>query len=194
MIRSLTYKLTLIVTFLLIVSNVKAQGTDQSETNKRIDDYLELLKLGYSEIEIFQDLGNVNFLTENYDAAAFWYEKLFNLAQPSTINESYKERYDFAVNVLAKNGTVSNSNKDWVADIKKDYTIKNNNGVLPLDEQKNGIANSDFNPSMSVTQNGKVAFFSQAVKAKPKYGVFSKKEVVHEIYRAENVNGKWKKL
>ncbi|WP_136465663.1 PD40 domain-containing protein [Flagellimonas onchidii] len=46
-------------------------------------------------------------------------------------------------------------------------------------------------PSMSVTQDGKTAYFSKSREQKPEYGLFSKKELVHEIYRAENINGKW---
>ncbi|WP_420322754.1 hypothetical protein [Flagellimonas sp.] len=46
-------------------------------------------------------------------------------------------------------------------------------------------------PSMSVTQDGKTAYFSKTSEQKPLYGLFSKKERVHEIYRAEKINGKW---
>lgn len=48
-----------------------------------------------------------------------------------------------------------------------------------------------YMPSMSITKDGKTAYFSKATYQKPLYGVFSKKELIHEIYRAENVNGKW---
>ncbi|MGX1929063.1 hypothetical protein [Flagellimonas sp. 2504JD4-2] len=46
-------------------------------------------------------------------------------------------------------------------------------------------------PSMSVTQDGKTAYFSKTIEQKPLYGMFSKKELIHEIYRAEKINGKW---
>lgn len=46
-------------------------------------------------------------------------------------------------------------------------------------------------PSMSITKDGKTAYFSQSSEQKPLYGLFSKKESIHEIYRAEKVNGKW---
>ncbi len=46
-------------------------------------------------------------------------------------------------------------------------------------------------PSMTVTQDGKTAYFSKVSEQKPLYGLFSKKEMVHEIYRAKKVNGKW---
>ena len=46
-------------------------------------------------------------------------------------------------------------------------------------------------PSMTITKDGKTAYFSKVSEQKPLYGVFSKKELIHEIYRAENVNGEW---
>lgn len=55
-----------------------------------------------------------------------------------------------------------------------------------------GVSSTDgYVPSMSITNDGKTAYFSKATYQKPLYGVFSKKELVHEIYRAENINGKW---
>lgn len=62
-----------------------------------------------------------------------------------------------------------------------------------IDENINGSVSTldGYVPSMSVTQDGKTAYFSQASYQKPLYGVFSKKEVVYEIYRAEKVNGQW---
>ncbi|KAB7530897.1 hypothetical protein F8C76_05200 [Flagellimonas olearia] len=49
-------------------------------------------------------------------------------------------------------------------------------------------------PSMTVTQDGQTAYFSKATYQKPLTGVFSKKELIHEIYRAENINGEWKNV
>ncbi len=191
MIRNLIYKMSFVCFTFIISTNVNAQVKNDNETNKRIDDYLELLQLGYTEVEIFQDLGNVNFLTENYDAAAFWYEKLFNAVDKETISDSYQERYDFAMNSLNAQSPVKTNAKDWKASIKADYTLESEHGAsgkLAQDSKKT------FTPSMSMTKDGKVAFFSQAVKKKPEYGIFSKKEVVHEIYKAEKVNGKWKNI
>ncbi|NAY90763.1 hypothetical protein GTQ34_02430 [Muricauda sp. JGD-17] len=48
-----------------------------------------------------------------------------------------------------------------------------------------------FIPSMSVTQDGETAYFSHSSEQKPLYGLFSKRESVHQIYRAEKINGKW---
>ena len=191
------YKLTLVLVVSLFAFKLNAQK-QTIEAAKRIDDYLELLKQGYSEIEIFQDLGNVNFLTENYDAAVFWYEKLKNSVQVGSLSSSYQERYEYAQNQLK--GNTSNQNKDWAAIIKSDY------GVAPsISEQQNkipsiaGINSStnndeDFTPEMSITRDGKTAYFSKIVYVKPEFGVFSKKEPIHVIYKASNVNGEWKNI
>ncbi|MEM9648182.1 MAG: hypothetical protein AAF969_06860 [Bacteroidota bacterium] len=49
-------------------------------------------------------------------------------------------------------------------------------------------------PSMTVTQDGKIAYFSRTSEQKPLYGLFSKKEVVHEIFRAEKIDGTWSNI
>jgi len=55
-----------------------------------------------------------------------------------------------------------------------------------------GVSTIDgYVPSMSITKDGKTAYFSKGTYEKPLYGVFSKKELVHHVYRAENINGKW---
>lgn len=189
--RSPITKIAFAFVALLVFSTSNAQNKNQNENTQRIDDYLELLQLGYSEIEIFQDLGNVNFLTENYEAATFWYEKLFNIAQAETIPKSYKERYDFAVNSLTSTNEPS-SKIDWMSNIKNDYVLKKSSEIsgMTLNQDKL-VSTNDFAPGLSVTQNGNFAFFSQPVQTKPEYGIFSKKEIVHEVYRAENINGKW---
>ncbi|AWX46310.1 hypothetical protein HME9304_03343 [Flagellimonas maritima] len=61
--------------------------------------------------------------------------------------------------------------------------IKNYSGSLSTLE--------GYIPSISVTKDGKTAYFSQSSEQKPLYGVFSKKEQIHEVYRAEKINGKW---
>lgn len=192
--RSLTYKIAFALVVLFFFTSLNAQEQNASSENKqRIDDYLELLKLGYSEIEIFQDLGNVNFLTENYKTATFWYEKLFEIAQAGSIPTSYKERYNFAMSKVS--GSNASDDRDWLAVISEDYSLKKteaSNSIVTA--SKTPSSKNNFKPTMSITQNGSVAFFSQAVQEKPEYGIFSKPETVHEIYRAEKINGKWRNI
>ena len=115
------------MTCLLMLLTVGAQQpgdvnttlSQRQEADKRIDDYLRLVKLGYSEQEIFEDLGNANFLMENYETAAFWYQKLIDLRDDSSISPSYYERYEFAMAKASKSHThLAKSNKDWMSVIQ----------------------------------------------------------------------------
>ena len=92
------------------------------EADKRIDNYLQLVKMGYTDREIYEDLGNANFLSEKYETAAFWYQKLIDLAGRDAVPSSYQERYQYA---LHKAGIVTNAEvvaqHDWFSKIKQDY-------------------------------------------------------------------------
>ncbi|MBC2840413.1 PD40 domain-containing protein [Robiginitalea sp. SC105] len=211
-------------------SMADAQLSASAEADKRVDDYLKLAKLGYSEREIYEDLGNVNFLTENYESAAFWYQKLVDLAGIRALPESYQERYKYAMH---KAGIIQYSEvvaqRDWVSRIKEDYQIErsthaaqltrslaenykmpdfgradtypNTEGLealramseadlVQMQSERMAVQNA-YMPPVSVTADGRTAYFSKAVFEKPLYGIFSKKQLVHKIFRAENVNGQW---
>jgi tetratricopeptide (TPR) repeat protein len=210
--------------------DVNTTLTKRQEADKRIDDYLKLVKMGYSEQEIFEDLGNANFLMEHYETAAFWYQKLIDLSDDQSISSSYYERYQFAM-AKAKNAETPTMEveKDWVSVIKKDYQIKKENqrryaSASPvskyreidfaainksqsLDELKQLVLASEreelvtartapkysdaYDPPIAVTSDGRTAYFSKAVYVKPLYGLFSKKQKMYKIYKANRVNGQW---
>ncbi len=200
------------------------------EADKRIDDYLELSRLGYTEKEIFEDLGNANFLAEKYEAAAFWYQKLIDLSGSDAVPESYIERYRIAMHKAGiADYEKAVSQTDWYSDIKKEYQVDENSrskdrfassepiqrssfrdpvqwersmqalrqlaGVrkssLQDTSQDLSAPTNNFKPPIAISSDGRVAYFSKAVLIKPEYGLFSKKEPVHKIYRAENINGQW---
>ena len=233
-----TYRSTVFMTCLLMLLTVGAQQardvnttlTQRQEADKRIDDYLKLVKLGYSEQEIFEDLGNANFLMENYETAAFWYQKLIDLSDDHRISPSYYERYEFAMaKAGGKNTATPQTEKDWVSVIKKDYQIKKENQrryasnspvgkyreidfaaihqSQSLDELRQLVVASEreelgpartapkysdaYNPPIAVTADGRTAYFSKAVYIKPLYGIFSKKQKMYKIYRADRINGQW---
>ena len=204
-----------------------------NENSKRADKYQQLLKLGYKENEIFEDLGNANFLVENYEEAIFWYTKLIDTNTNSTAKASYYERYLFALKKIRSTVAESTSeDKDWLAQIKGDYQIKRApveninhpekvgkyrdfnfqqpqepvvSGELTLEDL--GLENelvSDiedkekfkfaYNAPIAITEDGRTAYFSKAVYTKPLYGVFSKKELVHRIFKANKVNGEWQNI
>ena len=207
--------------------------SNEYENSQRAGKYLQLLKLGYKENEIFEDLGNANFLAKNYEEAIFWYKKLIDTNTSSTTRPGYYERYLFALKKIRSTVVESTSeDKDWLAQIKGDYKI---NGTLVENNTKPekvskyrdfnfqhpqetvvsreltmedlGLKNeliSDmgdqekfkfaYNAPVAVTEDGNTAYFSKAVYTKPLYGVFSKKELVHRIFKANKVDGKWQNI
>ena len=211
----------------------EAEQATRLEADKRIEDYLKLVRLGYSESEIYEDLGNVNFLTENYQTAAFWYQKLIDLNGAEQVPASYQERYQYA---LHKAGIVSNTevvaHHDWVSKIREDYQIDRSSHAVELtrslaenyhmpdfgrsghsgdtggldalralseadlvqmQSERSAVQNA-YVPAVAVTADGRTAYFSKAVLVQPLYGLFSKKQLVHKIYKAEKVNGEWSRI
>ncbi len=207
----------------LRTSNVK--DADIYEAQKRVDHYHHLRNMGYQDKEIFEDLGNANFLAENYESALFWYEKLIELSDDGIIGPTYYERYQYA---QGRTGRPSFTNvkedKDWYASIKADYEIKKNSVAytsatpasdkyreLDFLQQRDASMDGEvtstgtlesligdqledqngYKAPISMTADGKTAYFSMATYEKPIYGIFSKKELVHKIYRAEKRDGQW---
>ena len=185
--------------------------TSKAETQKRIDDYLKLFKLGYTEKEIFEDLGNVNFLVENYDTAVFWYQKLVDTTDPAELNPNYYARYQFAMHKVGlTDGTAELIEKDWMAMIREDYQLNRENrrtNSLPTASELARLANLPaitddspadpaahilaYDPPMAITNNGNTAFFTWPIKQKPLYGIFSKEQTVYKIFKATKINGRW---
>ncbi|MGB5170458.1 TolB family protein [Eudoraea sp.] len=236
------YRLTISSFLMLLSLSLCAQKTKSSpahselikESNKRIKDYQDLSAMGYNDIQIFQDLGNVNFLVENFEAAVFWYTKLMQVSENGVIGPGYYERYQYALEQT--NPTTSSSSlppgKDWWASIKEDYEKRGKSyrelpfGALEAasidkgskksdaipthgdlteldfaDEEFNNPAYGKMDPfenvmetAMSITEDGKTAYFSKGIYIEPKFGIFSKKQLVHKIYEAKKVKGKWTQI
>ena len=229
---TLTYKVALgcLLTFFCYSSYSQNPKISKSvnpeiyEANKRASNYQELLNLGYAENEIYEDLGNANFLSQNYETAVFWYKKLIAISEDGILNSGCSERYQFALQKVSGSviaGTIHD--KDWLAQIKSEYHVKNSiadRGIAveelpnPVSESLEDLAQKVFEGEndavvlndktfnyknayktpISVTADGNTAYFSKASFIQPKYGVFSKKQLVHKIYRAEKVNGRWKNI
>ena len=211
----------------------KDMRSDILEANKRANNYQELVNLGYTEREIYQDLGNANFLSQNYETAVFWYKKLIALSDDGVLSSGYSERYQYALKKSSGSKIASiDDNKNWLAQIQAEYKVDDNtteytlaqtkidknyplkkvsgtpnesisdltqrvlegeHDLVVLDDKNLNYKNAYKTP-ISVTADGKTAYFSKASYIQPKYGVFSKKQLVHKIYRAEKVNGQWKNI
>jgi len=211
---------------------MSAQKNPQISFAQKDSQYQKLKSLGYTEKEIYEDLGNANFLLEKYENAAFWYKKLSELENGKALSANYQKRYQFALEQTADINTVASNGKDWLEQIKEDYQIKrefesrkanqslasnhDNFDFQPsyrsqsLDylveyernkefegESRNlrdKALNQEFEMPIAVTANGKTAYFSKAIFVKPVKGIFSKKELVHKIYRTDKINGQWKNV
>lgn len=234
-------KITMTLGCLLCTVVLLAQGPDRDtshealrqEADKQIEDYLKLVKMGYSEQEIFEDLGNVNFLTGNFRTAAFWYQKLMDLLGQESVSYNYQERYMVALHKAGiRHFPELDMERDWYTRIKEDYHIQKGpvadqltqslaenyrkpdfltkaDGPSPdammrlqryavprraeLKGQKLGVQYA-YNPPVALTADGRTAYFSRAVMEKPLYGLFSKKEVIHRLFRADYMDGEWKNI
>lgn len=124
-----------------------------------IDNYEELVKNGYSEQEIYQSLGNANYLNAKYEEAANWYGKLIDL-MGQDIDATYLYRY---AQVLKSTGDYktsdsimerfkiakANDNRASLFFDQKDYlkTIKENSGRYDISNLDINSIVSDFSPS-----------------------------------------------
>lgn len=192
---------------------------DLYSTYKQLDSYLEMKKMGYDDRAIFEDLGNANFLAKNYDNAIFWYAKLKDISSTGELETSYQKRYQHAMKKTTGMATTDTSDhSDWVADVKADYQLEDKsttkywdfefgpNGELitsaekPMDHSLTVLLDSEkdapngYQAPVALTANGTVAYFSKSVLIKPEYGIFSKKEKIQKIFRAEKINGQWKNV
>lgn len=206
----------------MAVSNESAR---MSELEKRQQNYEDLKSLGYTEKEIYQDLGNAHFLSHNYETALFWYEKLMEISPDGQLDSSYQKRYDHALSKLGQEAKKADADENWTELVKQDYhmtdaSLKSNKRQLRRNYFKPLYIDSDYSTAsigndrpyvvkeqevkperelnyespVVLTRDGNTAYFSKEVLVKPTTGLFSKKQKVHRIFRADKVNGEWKSI
>ncbi len=187
-----------------------------TEVSKRAENYKKLKSLGLADREIFEDLGNANFLSKKYENALYWYGRLMELSEDGTLNKSYQKRFDHAVSKLGKEVENEITDENWTELVKEDYkmthtaiptrvTSNNRNKFLPWDNSESNeelVSNlkstteplGEYAPPVALTNDGNTAYFSKATYRKPVTGMFSKKQKVHKIYKADKIAGEWKKI
>jgi hypothetical protein len=115
----------------------------------------------------------------------------------SQIKEDYqlenKKPYKKLTPSLAKKDRKTNfSVADWSSSMEALNKLAGLSGqqahVLKMDRR---FPEKGYIPPVTVSADRKTAFFSKATYVKPEYGIFSKKDLVHKIYKAENINGQW---
>ncbi|TMM57052.1 cell envelope biogenesis protein OmpA [Maribacter algarum] len=147
--NSPTYRTILTTVFLLVCLNITAQESYNNGFSSQNDSqYQKLKSLGYTEKEIYEDLGNANFLLEKYENAAFWYKKLSELEGNKALGSNYQKRYQFAMEQTADIHTVANNGNDWLEQIKEDYQVKR---AFEARQASQSVTSNrrdfDFNPS-----------------------------------------------
>ncbi|MEO9479461.1 MAG: PD40 domain-containing protein [Maribacter dokdonensis] len=188
-----------------------------TEVSNRAENYNKLKSLGYSDEEIFEDLGNANFLTKKYENALYWYGRLMEISEDGTLKKSYQKRFDHAVSQLGKEVQNEIADENWTELVKDDYkmtrnvihprlTSNNRRNFLPWDDNQVSSefaattktpakkASGEYAPPVALTNGGNTAYYSKTVYRKPVTGMFSKKKAVHKIYKADKVGGEWKKI
>lgn len=221
--NNLTYNVFFATMIAFSCYTIQAQDSDRMsksekiENTKRNENFNTLKSLGYTEKEIYEDLGNANFLSENYETALHWYTKLFKLSDGEGVRDSYVERYQFAIEKTGNTkATNFSSDRNWVASVKSDYSKEvsrerkfNDFYINPTASKKaiqdfvaretrrgvtseNQVNSKQEELQIAIAPNGTAAYYTKAVYVKPEYGVFSKKELVHKIFKAEKVSGQWK--
>jgi len=195
---------------------MKNNSLNSIELNKKKENYLELKNLGYKDQEIFEDLGNAHFLMENYETAVFWYNKLAKISSEG-LTPSYAKRYDYSLKKADKSEII-NDNINWLAVVEADYKTKKDKEtarkskykdldflhkkpateeIVLLEENfdlKNKSKKDDYKLPMAVTADGNTAYFSKPIYVKPLYGVFSKKQLVYKIFKADKIKGQWRNI
>lgn len=187
-----------------------------TEVSNRAENYKKLKALGYSDAEIFEDLGNANFLSKKYENALYWYGRLMEISEDGTLNKSYQKRFDHAVSKLGKEVQNEITDENWTELVKEDYNMthtviptrissNNRSKFLPWDsaDATKGLVsnlnapsepNGEYAPPVALTNGGNTAYFSKSTYRKPVTGMFSKKQKVHKIYKADKIAGEWKKI
>jgi len=191
--------------FLCFSLSAQKNKSDYSELRKYKENYLELKNLGYKDREIFEDLGNASFLMENYETAIFWYNKLQKVSANGKLNNNYDRRYKFSLRKANSSKIITKKEyKKQTTPSKskyKDLDFHNSNPIIEdvvlineaTDLEKTN-EKGDYNAPIAVTADGNTAYFSKPIYVKPLYGVFSKKELVYKIFKANKVNGEWKNI
>ena len=125
-----------------------------------IESYESLLKKGFTDQEIFKNLGNANYFNANYGEAAKWYGKLFDLENQEQ-DSQYLYRYAQSLKSIEE---YSESDK-WMKKLEiakgndlraKKYanndnyleTIKENSGRYTIKNLDINSSSSDFAPSL----------------------------------------------
>ena len=169
--------IVIFTTLLTIIGNAQEKQIEKGNElfdnfvyQEAIASYEELIAKGYSNEEVYKNLGNANYFNANYEAAAGWFEKLLSLDN-TTIDAEYFYKYAQSLKSLKK----YKESDDWMRKFEtaktqdnrgklllksEDYLtkIKENSGRYTIKNSSINSKASDFAPSF----NGLQLVFSTA--------------------------------
>ena len=100
--------IVIFTTLLTIIGNAQEKQIEKGNElfdnfvyQEAIASYEELIAKGYSNEEVYKNLGNANYFNANYEAAAGWFEKLLSLDN-TTIDAEYFYKYAQSLKSLKK--------------------------------------------------------------------------------------------
>ena len=157
-----------VVLGICMVTMASAQERGIKQAERKFEDYAfidaianyeELVAKGYSEQEIYQSLGNANYLNARYDEASEWYGKLMEL-EGIEIEKEYLYRYAQVLKSTGNykksdalmerfNSAKNNDNRASLFADKKDYLdeITQNSGRYSITNLDINSTVSDFSPA-----------------------------------------------
>ncbi|MDF4204261.1 OmpA family protein [Maribacter sp. SA7] len=122
----------------------KVRKADTKFTNyayaSAIQSYEQLVKDGYTEEEVYKNLGNANYLNANYEEASSWYGKLFAL-EGADIDPEYMYRYAQTLKSLenyTESDTWMQKFKSAKANDQRAITFGENQDYLEQIEERSG--------------------------------------------------------
>ncbi|QCW99343.1 flagellar motor protein MotB [Aggregatimonas sangjinii] len=164
---------------ILAIVSANGQGGTAKKADNQFDDYAyanaienyeRLVKEGYTDEEIYKNLGDANYLNARYEDASAWYSKLF-MVEGVTVDSDYMFRYANSLkstmeyeasDLWMQRYSAANSNevRARIFMSSPDYRsrIEEQSGRYDIENLPFNSAQSDFAPSF----NGEQLVFSTA--------------------------------
>lgn len=199
---------------------LSGNGQPLLEQQLHLQDFHELKAMGYTEREIYEDLGNASFLSKNYVSALYWYTKLKGISKGGHLAKNYAKRYDYALSQVEGTSQESKETEQNLTELiledykmtdafkshRKETSFRDTFKPLSLQmvtqgfalqepvEMTNDPAKWAYGAPAVVTADGNTAYFTKGKWVKPTTGIFSKKTKVQRIFRADKVDGEWRTI
>ncbi len=130
--KNITFLLQAWLVLCTLTLSSQIEPTNQNPDYKDNPDFQNLISQGYKPVEIFEDLGNVKFITGKYEEASYWYTHFFNAHTSwEQVPDAYLKRYQLALASKNKDGAALNINQaSAIVDVKSSYIPTSENTTV----------------------------------------------------------------